>query len=51
MNEIISDTAEYDCYLYTHACTPLLKDFMAKQDTSVIGRKYNAGDNGVDNSW
>merc|ERR1719181_2084990 len=49
MNKVISDTAEYGCYLYTQACSPLLKDFMAKQDTSVIGRKYNTGDNGVDN--
>jgi ketol-acid reductoisomerase len=49
MNKVISDTAEYGCYLYTQACTPLLKDFMAKIDTSVIGKKYNTGDNGVDN--
>jgi len=49
MNKVISDTAEYGCYLYTAACTPLLKDFMAKQDTSVIGKKYNTGANGVDN--
>jgi len=49
MNKVISDTAEYGCYLYTHSCVPLLKDFMAKQDTSVIGTKYNTGSNGVDN--
>lgn len=49
MNKVISDTAEYGCYLYTQACVPLLKDFMAKQDTSVIGKKFNTGDNGVDN--
>jgi len=49
MNKVISDTAEYGCYLYTQACLPLLKDFMAKQDTSVIGKKFNNGDNGVDN--
>merc|ERR1712066_991623 len=50
MNKVISDTAEYGCYLYTQACTPLLRDFMAKIDTSVIGRRFNAGgDNGVDN--
>jgi ketol-acid reductoisomerase len=49
MNKVISDTAEYGCYLYTQACIPLLKDFMAKVDTSVIGKKYNTGDNGVDN--
>merc|ERR1711976_466712 len=49
MNRVISDTAEYGCYLYSHQCLPLLKDFMAKIDTSVIGKKYNTGDNGVDN--
>jgi len=49
MNKVISDTAEYGCYLYTQACIPMLKDFMAKQDTSVIGKKYTTKDNGVDN--
>lgn len=50
MNKVISDTAEYGCYLYTQACAPLLKDFMARTDTSVIGRRFNAGgENGVDN--
>ena len=28
MNATISDTAEYGCYLYNHACVPLLADFM-----------------------
>eukprot|EP00932_Pfiesteria_piscicida_P007680 SRR837773.17858.p2 GENE.SRR837773.17858~~SRR837773.17858.p2 ORF type:complete len:512 (+),score=235.30 SRR837773.17858:209-1744(+) len=49
MNKVISDTAEYGCYLFTQACLPLLKDFMAKTDTSIIGTKFNKGDNGVDN--
>jgi len=49
MNKVISDTAEYGCYLYSQACEPLLKDFMAKTNTDVIGTKYNKGDNGVDN--
>merc|ERR1712190_166631 len=49
MNKVISDTAEYGCYLYTQACVPLLKDFMAKIDTDVIGTKFNKGDNQVDN--
>lgn len=49
MNKVISDTAEYGCYLYTQACIPMLEDFMAKTDTSVIGTKYNRVDNGVDN--
>ena len=49
MNRVISDTAEYGCYLYDQACRPLLTDFMAKQDINVIGTKFNNGDNGVDN--
>ena len=32
MNSVISDTAEYGCYLYDQACKPLLKDFMSKID-------------------
>jgi ketol-acid reductoisomerase len=48
MNVVISDTAEYGCYLFDHACRPLLADFMSKVDTDVIG-KGMAGDNGVDN--
>ena len=50
MNRVISDTAEYGCYLFDHACKPLLADFMKKIDTSVIGKNFNEGkDNGVDN--
>merc|ERR1719377_349680 len=37
MNKVISDTAEYGCYLYTHQCAPLLKDFFTKADTDIIG--------------
>merc|ERR1719408_736906 len=50
MNSVISDTAEYGCYLYTQACVPLLKPFMEKIDVDVLGTKYNkSGSNGVDN--
>ena len=48
MNVVISDTAEYGCYLFDHACRPLLADFMSKIDTDVIGAGMQ-GDNGVDN--
>ncbi|MFV8817796.1 ketol-acid reductoisomerase [Haliea sp. E17] len=48
MNVVISDTAEYGCYLFDHACRPLLRDFMAKVDTDIIGKGIS-GDNGVDN--
>ncbi|PWL38767.1 ketol-acid reductoisomerase [Flagellimonas aquimarina] len=50
MNRVISDTAEYGCYLFDHACKPLLKDFMKTIDTNVIGTHFGEGkDNGVDN--
>ncbi len=50
MNRVISDTAEYGCYLFDHACKPLLADFMETVETDVIGNDYNAGkSNGVDN--
>ncbi|MEY8021729.1 ketol-acid reductoisomerase [Muriicola sp. SD30] len=51
MNRVISDTAEYGCYLFDHACKPLLKDFMKKVDVDVIGKSYGASrDNGVPNA-
>jgi len=50
MNRVISDTAEYGCYLFNHACKPLLADFMKKVETDIIGGNYNDGkNNGVDN--
>lgn len=50
MNRVISDTAEYGCYLFDHACKPLLTDFMKKVETDVIGKHFGEGkDNGVDN--
>ncbi|QWX82660.1 ketol-acid reductoisomerase [Cellulophaga sp. HaHaR_3_176] len=49
MNRVISDTAEYGCYLFDHACKPLLADFMKNIDTDVIGKKFGEG-NGVDNA-
>ncbi|MFN5879716.1 MAG: ketol-acid reductoisomerase, partial [Flavobacteriales bacterium] len=48
MNRIISDTAEYGCYLFDHACKPLLADFMKKVDANVIGRPLTIN-NQVDN--
>ena len=40
MNRVISDTAEYGCYLFDHACKPLLADFMKTIDTDVIGKHF-----------
>ena len=42
MNRIISDTAEYGCYLFDHACKPLLVDFMKTVDTDVIGSSFTS---------
>ena len=50
MNEVISDTAEYGCYLFSHECVPLLADFMTKIDTDVIGKGLQTNDASVDNS-
>jgi len=37
MNRVISDTAEYGCYLFDHAAKALLFSFMKKIDKSLIG--------------
>ena len=50
MNRVISDTAEYGCYLFDHAAKPLLVDFMKTIDTNVIGKVFDKSKgNGVDN--
>ncbi len=50
MNRVISDTAEYGCYLFDHAAKPMLTEFMKTIDTDVIGKNFNDGkDGGVDN--
>lgn len=50
MNRVISDTAEYGCYLFDHAAKPLLAGFMSKIETNVIGKNFNTGiDAHVDN--
>jgi len=48
MNKVISDTAEYGCYLFSNAAVPLLQDFMAKADASIIGTGLKVKDNNVD---
>lgn len=48
MNRIISDTAEYGCYLFNHACKPLLADFMNSLDSNVIGKPFSKS-NQIDN--
>jgi len=48
MNRVISDTAEYGCYLFDHAAKPLLKEFMKTVSTDVVGKSF-ATSNAVDN--
>ncbi|WP_029033456.1 ketol-acid reductoisomerase [Salinimicrobium terrae] len=43
MNRIISDTAEYGCYLFDHSCKPLIKDYINGLEPEVIGREYSNG--------
>ena len=51
MNKVISDTAEYGCYLFANAAVPMLADFMKGVGTDVIGKVYNEGkSNTVDNA-
>jgi ketol-acid reductoisomerase len=50
MNRVISDTAEYGCYLFANSCVPLLENFMQAQGKEVIGAAFNEGkSNRVDN--
>ncbi|MCA9536947.1 MAG: ketol-acid reductoisomerase, partial [Myxococcales bacterium] len=49
MNKVISDTAEYGCYLFSHAAVPLLSEFMSRQGTDVIGKPFGNGSQQVDN--
>ena len=45
MNRIISDTAEYGCYLFDQECQPLLKDFVSSLDATLMGTSFRpAGD-------
>ena len=42
MNRVISDTAEYGCYLFDHACKPLLNNFFNKINKYHIGNCYKS---------
>jgi ketol-acid reductoisomerase len=48
MNVVISDTAEYGNYLFSHAAVPLLADLINGLSPEYIGHASQA-DNGVDN--
>ncbi|NKB77490.1 MAG: ketol-acid reductoisomerase [Gammaproteobacteria bacterium] len=50
MNVVISDTAEYGCYLFDHTARPFLeKEFMPSIKSDVIGKGLVTKDSGVDN--
>jgi len=49
MNRVISDTAEYGCYLFDHAAKPLVKDYVNSLEPEVAGKKFGTDCNGVDN--
>ena len=49
INRVISDTAENGCYLFSHACVPLLEDFMKTVETDIIGEGLSTTDTTVDN--
>ena len=49
MNLVISDTAEYGCYLFADACVPLLSEFMESVDEEVIGAGLGTDALDVDN--
>ena len=49
MNVVISDTAEYGNYLFSHAAVPLLEGYISKLSEQDLGVAYQAGNNSVDN--
>ncbi|MCK5817888.1 MAG: ketol-acid reductoisomerase [Psychromonas sp.] len=50
MNVVISDTAEYGCYLFDHVARPLLADFVKSMHPEMLGRDLNVKSNSVDNA-
>ncbi|MAJ05415.1 MAG: ketol-acid reductoisomerase [Crocinitomicaceae bacterium] len=42
MNRVISDTAEYGCYLFDQVCKPLLNNFFKKINKNQIGNCYES---------
>lgn len=49
MNVVISDTAEYGCYLFNHAAVPLLREFVNKMPSEYLGGGLKSDSNQVDN--
>ena len=49
MNVVISDTAEYGCYLFNHAAVPMLRDYVNAMSPEYLGAGLAESSNGVDN--
>ena len=50
MNRVISDTAEYGCYLFANVAAPMMaKDLMPSLHTDVIGKGLDCKDCAVSN--
>lgn len=49
MNVVISDTAEYGNYLFSHAAAPLLREHAKSLTLEDIGKGMDTSNNGVDN--
>ncbi|MBV7316788.1 ketol-acid reductoisomerase [Shewanella sp. NIFS-20-20] len=49
MNVVISDTAEYGCYLFNHAAVPLLREYVMQLAPEYLGAGLRFDDNQVDN--
>lgn len=49
MNVVISDTAEYGCYLFNHAALPMLRDYVNNMSPELLGAGLSDDNNGVDN--
>ena len=49
MNKVISDTAEYGCYLFANAAIPMLADYMKSVDSDIIGKGMASASGQVDN--
>ncbi|MGR6503984.1 ketol-acid reductoisomerase [Shewanella sp. Koi 1] len=49
MNVVISDTAEYGCYLFNHAAVPMLRDYVNAMSPEYLGAGLKDSSNNVDN--
>ncbi|MDO6425191.1 ketol-acid reductoisomerase, partial [Saccharophagus degradans] len=42
--------AEYGCYLFDHACKPLIAEYVNNAPINLIGKPFGNTSNGVDNA-